>query len=91
MTDEQTILILTAISDARQESTEAIGELAEKSSHALGELATKVADFHGEMGARVEIVEEDVKTQKRWSRINAALVPVYAIVHAVLEHLGVHA
>ena len=78
MSDDQTLTILQAISDARKESADAIGKL-----------ATSVAEFHGSIGARVDAVESEVASQKKWSRINTALMPVYALLHAVSAHLGI--
>ena len=80
MDPEQFSVILKAISDSRNESTKAIGEL-----------STAVAEFQGNIGARVTTLETDVASYKRWDHIRTALVPLYAIGHAVLAHFNIKA
>ncbi len=78
MTEDQSVVILRAISDARNESTKAIGAL-----------STTVAGFHADLNARASAVEDDMKTQKTWGRINALLVPFYAFAHGVAARYGI--
>lgn len=78
MSEDQVTVILKAISDARQESSTAIGAL-----------STNVAKFQGNIEARVVNVEEDMKSEKKWGRIKVALVPAYALLHAGAAHLGI--
>ena len=77
--DGRTILILTAISDARQEATQAIA--------AVG---TTVAEFHGDITARMTAVERHVDTNKRHNWILSYIVlPVLAVLHAICAHFGI--
>ena len=78
MTDDQVVVILKAVSDARQESTAAIGAL-----------SASVAQFHGNIEARVGAVETDLVSEKKWGRIKTALVPAYAVLHGVAAHFGI--
>ena len=79
MEQEQLTTILQAISDSRQESAKSIGALAER-----------VATFHGDIGARVTILEGDNASRKKWDHIKTALVPAYAIGHAIMAHLKIN-
>lgn len=80
MEQEQLERLLTAISDSRNESTRAIGVL-----------SSTMAQFHGDIGARVSTLENDNASRKKWDHIKTALVPAYAIGHAILAHLGIKA
>ena len=79
MSEDQVTQILTAIGDARQESTKA-----------LGELATQVGMFKGNIEARVEAVEDSAKTAKKQAFILTYIViPVMTLAHGVAAHFGV--
>ena len=78
MTEDQISVILLAVSDARDKSTSAIGAL-----------ATKVEGYHANLDARVHAIEAEQKSEKNWSRVNRALVPIYAIGHGILSHFGI--
>jgi hypothetical protein len=77
MEDQNAIIIMKAIGDMKSDLVEKIGSV-----------NTTVAGFHADLNARVQAVESDMVSQKKWGRVNTALMPVYALIHGISSHLG---
>lgn len=68
--NDDTVTILTALSDFRQEAAEAIGQLHQEFS-----------EFKGNMDARVKAVEDDQDKTERRQWIHSVIVLAGGIVH----------
>jgi len=88
MDDQNAIAIVKAIGEMQTDVATRIGDLKASVARDIGVVNTTVAGFHADLNARVLAVEEDTKSQKKWSRINTALIPVYAFAHGIASHMG---
>ena len=88
MDDQNTLAIVTAIGDMRTDVATRFGELKESVAKDIGAVNTTVAGFHADLNARLKAVEDDTKSQKKWGRVNIALMPAYAFLHGIASHLG---
>jgi len=78
VTDEQIATILKAVSDQRNEQTQAIGAL-----------SATVTGFQAELSARVPPVEAAIKSPSNRSWIRKTLVPFAAVGQGIVAYFAV--